>query len=69
MRNLHNLILSEIEAIIFEDASVSEPRGLRDRLSDEEILSLVEHPCYSDWPNHFKDWVWSAIDNILEEAA
>ena len=64
-RNLHNLIWSEINAIIFECASVSEPRGLRDRLTDDEILSLLDHPCYQDWPSYTQDWIWSAVDQIV----
>lgn len=63
--NLHSMTQSEINAIVFEGATTTEPRGLRDRLSDEEIMSLLEHPCYQDWPTHWTDWIWSAVDEII----
>ena len=64
-RNLHLLTQSEINAIVFDGALIDEPRGLRDRLSDDEILSLLDHPCYQDWPSYWTDWIWSAVDQII----
>ncbi len=64
MRNLHDMTWAEISAIVFEGASVSEHRGLRDRLSDDEVMSLLDHPCYQDWSSYTRDWIWSAVEAI-----
>lgn len=66
-RNLHDLTHHEIEAIVFAGARSDEPRGLSDALTNAEIISLAEHPAYSEWPVAWKDWVWSAIDNHISE--
>lgn len=68
-RNLHDMTLTEIEAVIWKDRGVSEPVGLRDVFTDDEIIDgLMSHPCYNEWPNHFKDWVYNAFDVITTQS-
>lgn len=66
-RNLNDLTESEINAIIFKDARVDEPRGIRDALTDREVLSLPHHPAWDCFSLPFQSWVWNAIDSIYIE--
>jgi len=66
-RDLTLLTENEINSIVFEGAGCSEPRGLRDRLTDTEILDLPNHPAWTEWTTSWQDWIWNAIDTITTE--
>ena len=65
MRSLHLLNETEINRIIFAGAGVYEHRGLSDSLTDDEIISLVDHPQWYDFSISFQDWIWAAVDTVL----
>ncbi len=67
---LHDLTYSEIQAKLWEGIeSVSLPIGLGDRFTDDALVELGNHPCYQDFPQHFKSWLWSALDRQFHRSS
>ena len=64
MKNLHHMTQREIEDIIYRNAKGSKMVGLRDCLTDIEILSLPDHPAWDYFDEYFKSWIWDTIDYI-----
>jgi hypothetical protein len=64
--SLHDLTYIELQRRIdaVAEGSVSTPIGLRDAFTDNEVLSLLDHPCRDVFPNYFVDWVWNTADAI-----
>jgi hypothetical protein len=68
MRNLHTLTENEIiHGIIYKDVEVWEHVGLRDKLTDDEIMSLLDHPDFQTFTQHTRDWIYNTVDAILIE--
>ena len=66
-RDLHDMTEREISLLIFPtDLPAITLVGLRDVLTDDEITNLPNHPAWPDFSQHFRDWVYSAIEAILD---
>ncbi len=67
VRDLHDMTEREINRLIFPDAlPTNKLVGLRDVLTDDEITNLPNHPAWPEFSQHFRDWVYSAIEAILD---
>ena len=68
VHKLHDLTQFEIERIIWRGRGVSELVGLRDVFTDDEIVKgLAEHPEFSHFDRHFRDWTFSAVDAMIDD--
>jgi hypothetical protein len=67
-RDLHDMTEAELNRIIFPPGThPGKHVGLRDVFTDEEIQHLPEHPAWREFSRGFKDWVFAALEEIIEE--
>ena len=66
--NIHEMTQAEIEKRIFGDCHPGALRGFSDVFTDDEILTLADHPLWTSFDEGFKSWAWSAIGAALDRA-
>jgi len=67
MKNVFDLSEEEINKIVFTNIKENEPRGLLDIFTNEQVMSLPNHPKFHYFTIEFQDWVWKTIDGIMVE--
>ena len=60
---IHDMTYSEITAHVFKGVPSHEAVSLTDRIGEDALFALLDHPAWDLFPNHFQDWVWADIDD------
>jgi hypothetical protein len=65
-RDLFSLTQTELELILFENASDGFTPVLLDKFTDNEVLKLLGHPDFDSFTKDFADEIWEAATQLLE---
>lgn len=65
-RNVADMTQSELEAIIFDGASVYELRGPSNAFTISEICAILDAPHFREFSSSFQTWIFSAWEAHME---